>query len=210
MTKKTWYYYYLIFGVAMLICLYNLKLVQAQQNNKDKTKEKELKQLIVYFDKDHQQNHYYPSEWIGDKQDLVLDEADKNNPYSGDTCIRIEYKAESDFGWAGIYWVNPEGNWGNERGGYDLRFAKKLTFWAKGQKGGEHIAVFKFGGLKGLYPDSDNHGMGPVVLTPQWKQYTIDVSKRNMRYIMAGFSFYLAKAYNRQGCIFYIDDIKYE
>ena len=197
--------------MAVLMCLYNLRPAQAQQhNNKDKKKEKEVKELIVYSDKGHQQNHYYPSEWIGDKQDLVLDEADKTNPHSGNTCIRIEYKAEGDFGWAGIYWVNPEGNWGNERGGYDLRFAKKLTFWAKGQKGGEHIAVFKFGGLKGLYPDSDNHGMGPVVLTPEWKQYTVDVSKRNMRYITAGFSFYLAKAYNRQGCIFYIDDIKYE
>ena len=147
---------------------------------------------------------------IADVSALEFDDGWTENPQSGKTCIRVQYNATGSFGWAGLYWVNPKGNWGNEKGGYDLRFAKKLTFWVRGEKGQEHIAVFKFGGLKGVYPDSDNHGMGPVVLTDKWQQLTVDVSTRDMRYISAGFSLALTKAHNRKGCVFYLDNIQYE
>ncbi|MBU4305305.1 MAG: hypothetical protein KJ893_06775 [Candidatus Omnitrophica bacterium] len=195
--------------LAVFFIFVNLSFAQ-----KDDEKQKEVleqnQQLVVYEDKDSAENHFYPSEWIADSQDLELDDACKDNPHSGDTCIRVKYKAKGSFGWAGIYWVNPKGNWGNLKGGYDLRFAKKLTFWASGEKGGEHIAVFRFGGIKGIFSDSDIHGLGPVVLTKEWKQYEIDVSSRNMRYISTGFGFALTKAHNKQGCVFYLDDIKYE
>ncbi|MBU1087616.1 MAG: hypothetical protein KKD05_08915 [Candidatus Omnitrophica bacterium] len=170
----------------------------------------ELKQQIVYSDKDAAENSFFPSQTIGDGPAIEFDQGWQENPQSGSTCVKIKYNATGDFGWAGLYWVNPVGNWGQKKGGYDLRFAKKLTFWAKGEKGGEHIAVFRLGGLKGTYPDSDNHGIGPVVLTPEWKQYAVDVSQRNLKYIFAGFSFALTKAHNRKGCIFYLDNIKYE
>jgi hypothetical protein len=161
---------------------------------------------IVYS----KENSFFPSQTIGDGQAIVFDTGWTENPQSGNTCVKIKYDSIGDFGWAGLYWVNPVGNWGQKKGGYDLRFAKKLTFWARGEKGGEHIAVFRLGGLKGNYPDSDNHGIGPVVLTSDWKQYSVDVSQRNMKYIFAGFSFALTKAYNRKGCIFFLDNIKYE
>ncbi|MBU0633964.1 MAG: hypothetical protein KKB82_05630 [Candidatus Omnitrophica bacterium] len=206
----------IIIILAVFVINYNGVYCFSQAENKSQNKEhaeNEVKkqELIVYYDKNYPDNHYHPSGRIGDAQDLKFDDGWENMPVSGKTCVRIEYRAQGDFGWVGLYWLNPELNWGNQRGGgYDLRFAKKLTFWAKGEKGGEHIAVFKFGGIKGLYTDSDNHGIGPLVLTADWKQYTVDVSKRNMRYISAGFSFALTKAHNREGCVFYIDDIKYE
>lgn len=180
------------------------------KEEKKEDNQKPPQQLIVYSDKDSPENHFYPSGKIADVEDIELDEGWKENPQSGATCIRITYKAAGSYGWAGIYWLNPKNNWGEQKGGFNLCFAKKLTFWAKGEKGGEHIAVFKFGGLKGFFPDSDNHGMGPVVLTDKWQEYMVDVSERNMRYISAGFSFALTKAHNRKGCIFYIDNIKYE
>ena len=170
----------------------------------------EPQKFVVYDDKDSAWNHYSPSEKIADASALEIDDGCAENPQSGKTCIKVQYNATGGFGWAGLYWVNPKGNWGNEKGGYDLRSAKKLTFWVRGEKGGEHVAVFKFGGLKGVYPDSDNHGMGPVVLTDQWQQLTVDVSTRNMSYISAGFSFALTKAHNRKGCVFYLDNIQYE
>ena len=173
-------------------------------------KETDLKQVIVYSDEKAAENSFSPSEWIGDKKDLSFSPGWEMDPKEGKSCIRIDYTATGSYGWAGIYWVNPKGNWGNQRGGYDLRFAEKLTFWVKGEKGGEHIAVFKFGGLKGVFPDSDNHGIGPIVLTKDWQQLSIDVSQRNMKYISAGFSFALSKAYNKSGCVFYIDDVKFE
>ena len=167
-------------------------------------------EVVVYYDKSSAENSFFPSQTIGDGHAVSFDEGCLDDPQSGKTCVRIEYNATGDYGWAGLYWVNPPGNWGENKGGYDLRFAKKLTFWAKGEKGGEYIAVFRLGGLKGNYPDSDNHGLGPVTLTDQWQEYSVDVSERNLKYIFAGFSFALTKAHNRKGCVFYLDNIKYE
>ncbi len=168
------------------------------------------KVLFVYYDKGDPRNSYFPSHTIGDGKALKFDDGCPDDPQSGKTCVKITYNATGSYGWAGLYWVNPPGNWGDEKGGYDLSFAKKLTFWARGEKGGEHIAVFRFGGLKGDYPDSDIHGVGPLVLTKEWKQYSVNLEGRNMRYIFAGFSFALTKEYNREGCVFYVDNIKYE
>ena len=48
----------------------------------------------------------------------------------------------------------PENNWGTHTtGGYDLSGATKITFWAKGEKGGEQIEFFA-GGITGDNPDS--------------------------------------------------------
>ena len=33
-------------------------------------------------------------------------------------------------GWAGFYWVDPAENWGEQPGGYDLRGAVNISFWA--------------------------------------------------------------------------------
>ncbi|MFH1460681.1 MAG: hypothetical protein ABIG64_09985 [Candidatus Omnitrophota bacterium] len=200
----------LIFFIFLGIC-FHYSLAQEELPLLEKKSPAEEKQtLVVYNDQAAIENHYYPSERIGDGEALEFEDGFKENPQSGKTCIRIKYNATGSYGWAGIYWVNPKGNWGDLKGGFDLRFAKKLTFWAKGEKGGEHIAVFRFGGLKGVFPDSDNHGIGPIVLTPQWQEYIVDVSQRNMRYISAGFSFAMTKAHNRKGCTFYLDNIKYE
>ncbi|MFH2136920.1 MAG: hypothetical protein ABII88_00240 [Candidatus Omnitrophota bacterium] len=198
----------LFFVFCLWSMVYGLWSSFAQEASE--VKPEEAKHIFVYADKDSPENSFSPSEWIGDKEALSFNDGWEKDPQQGKTCIRIDYKAMGSFGWAGIYWVNPQGNWGNERGGYDLRFAKKLTFWVRGEKGGEHIAVFKFGGLKGVFPDSDNHGIGPIILTPQWQEISVDVSPRDMKYIGAGFSFAISKAYNRQGCVFYIDNIKYE
>jgi len=39
---------------------------------------------------------------------------------------------------------------------------KKLSFWARGDKGGEKIAEFKVGGITGEHGDSDSASIGPV------------------------------------------------
>ncbi len=200
------------FGKILLGCfiLQFLFASACLAQEKKTAKQGKAQELVVYFDKDYIDNHYFASERIGDGDALEFDDDWKENVQSGQTCIRIKYNATGPFGFAGIYWVNPKGNWGDHKGGYDLRFAKKLTFWARGESGSEYIAVFKFGGLKGVYPDSDNHGIGPVVLSDKWQKITIDLKGRNMRRISAGFSFAITKAHNRKGCIFYLDNIKYE
>ena len=171
-----------------------------------------FKPFPVYTDKGSPNNHFIASGWMGDSQDVILDDASTENPNSGMTCIKIVYSPRASGGnrWAGIYWQNPANNWGNKKGGFDLTGAKSLTFWAKGEKGGERIEEFKMGGIIGDYPDSDMAGIGPVFLTKEWKKYTIDLGGKDISYISGGFCWAANIDVNPNGCTFYLDDIVYE
>ena len=149
---------------------------------------------------------------MGDYGDISLNDRHMDNPHAGSTSIKIIYNGKATQGarWAGIYWQNPPNNWGTRPGGYDLTGAKKLTFWARGEKGGERIEEFKIGGITGEYADSDVAGIGPVVLTPEWQEYTIDLDGKDLSSISGGFCWVTNLDVNPQGCVFYIDDIKYE
>ena len=168
--------------------------------------------FYVYADASSLDNHFIPSGWMGDYGDIKIDQHWQDNPYSGRTCIKITYTAKGSKGarWAGIYWQNPANNWGTRDGGFDLTGAAKLTFWARGEKGGERIEEFKMGGIMGEYSDSDSASIGPVVLTKEWKQYTIDLRGRDLSYIIGGFCWATNADVNPDGATFYLDDIKYE
>jgi outer membrane protein OmpA-like peptidoglycan-associated protein len=49
-----------------------------------------------------------------------------------------------------------------------------------------------------------------VRLTSDWKEYSIDLRKKDLRHIIAGFGVFLSKAENPGGATFYVDDILYE
>jgi hypothetical protein len=172
--------------------------------------------LYVYADSSSLDNHFVPSGWMPDERsgrDIILDTKYKDSPHSGDSCIRVEYKNNSGAPWAGICWQQPANNWGTvPDAGYNLQGATKLTFWAKGEKGGEVINEFKIGGLSsGEYPDSDSAGIGPVQLTKEWKKYEIDLRGNNLSYVIGGFCWATNLEVNDpQGIVFYLDDIKYE
>ncbi len=171
-----------------------------------------FKPFPVYTDKRSPDNHFIPSGWMGDIADIIMDDASMENPHSGSTSIKFAYTAKGSSGqrWAGIYWQNPANNWGDKDGGFDLTGASRLTFWARGKEGGERIEEFKMGGITGRYSDSDAAGIGPVVLTTDWKQYTIDLSGKDLSYISGGFCWATNADVNPNGCTFYLDDIKYE
>lgn len=166
----------------------------------------------VYTDRWSPGNHYIPSGWMGDYGDIKFNDGWIENPHSGKHCIKIAYTAEvsQGAGWAGIYWQNPANNWGARDGGFDLTGAKVLAFWARGEKGGEVISEFKMGGISGEYGDSDSTGIGPVVLTKEWKKYTIDLEGLDLSYISGGFCWAASKMDNPDGFTFYLDDVRYE
>jgi hypothetical protein len=171
--------------------------------------------FYVYADSSSLDNHFIPSGWMPatSGKDLRLNTSWKNYPFSGDTCMRVEYKNNSGTRWAGIYWQNPANNWGNVSGaGYNLQGASKLTFWARGDKGGEIINEFKVGGISsGDYIDSDSIIIGPIELTSEWKQYEIDLRGKDLSYIIGGFCWATNIDVNDpEGIVFYIDEIKYE
>lgn len=168
--------------------------------------------FYIYKDKADRDNHYIPSGWMGDSADIKMDLGCKENPYSGKTCIKFTYTAEGKGGasWAGVFWQNPANNWGETKGGFDLRGATKLTFWARGEKGDERIMEFKMGGISGDYGDSDSVGIGPIDLTTEWQQYTIDLADTDLTYMNGGFCWASNADSNPEGAVFYLDDIRYE
>lgn len=168
--------------------------------------------FYVYADKASISNHFIPSGWMGDYGDIKYDGASGQNPYLGDSCIKIIYNAQGAQGarWAGIYWQNPANNWGTTDAGFNLSKATKVTFWARGEKGGERIEEFKVGGITGEYSDSDSAGIGPVVLSKEWTQYTIDLKGKDFSNISGGFCWATNADVNPDGIVFYLDEIKYE
>ena len=172
----------------------------------------QFKNLPIYTDANSPDNHYIPSGWTGDFSDLKFNDKHMVNPHSGSTSVQVIYsnKATQGARWSGIYWQNPPNNWGTRPGGYDLTGAKKLTFWARGEKGGERIEEFKIGGITGEYADSDVAGIGPVVLTTDWQQFTIDLEGKDLSSISGGFCWATNLDVNPDGATFYLDDIRYE
>ncbi|MBM3250126.1 MAG: hypothetical protein FJZ09_04680 [Candidatus Omnitrophica bacterium] len=189
----------------------NIKF-EADPAMKPEGKKKENMPFYVYADRSTAGNHYIPSGYMGDYGDLKYDGASKEDPYLGDTCIKIIYSGKITQGarWAGIYWQNPANNWGSIDAGFDLSKAAKITLWARGAKGGERIEEFKVGGIMGEFSDSDSASVGPVILNKEWTQYTIDLKGKDLSYIVGGFCFVLNIDNNPEGAVFYLDEIKYE
>jgi hypothetical protein len=170
------------------------------------------KEFWVYKDKNARENHFAPSGWMGDVGDIKLNDQSTDNPFSGTTCIQFVYSAKksANNGWAGIMWQNPPNNWGSKKGGFDLTGITKVTFWARGAKGGEIISKFTVGGVKGTYPDSVAAEMGPIELTDSWKQYTINLAGKDLSYISGGFGWVTTSDLNPEGATFYLDDIFFQ
>ena len=170
------------------------------------------KRFYVYADNGYFKNHFIPSGWMGDYGDIQFSGGSKVNPYSRQYCIRIGYTAQKkqNAGWAGIYWQEPANNWGNIPGGYDLTGATKLSFYARGEKGGELITEVKMGGIQAEYSDSTSASIGPLVLTPEWTKYEIDLTDEDLSNVIGGFAFVVSAMENPDGAVFYIDEIVYE
>jgi len=208
----------LILLAMMLSCLLVMPLHAQEQEAEsmepavEEQAEKAFEPFGVYYDRGNRGNHYVASGWMGDYGDIKFTENNKDNPYSGKTTIKFGYTAEGKQGanWAGIYWQWPPNNWGEKNGGYDLTGATKLTFWARGEKGGEQIMEFKIGGLTGTYSDSDSASIGPVELTTEWQQFEIDLTDLDMSYISGGFAWVTNAMACPDGAVFFLDDIQYE
>jgi hypothetical protein len=167
--------------------------------------------FFVYADKGSLDNHYVPAGFMGDFGDVKIEDNSTEQAFSGKTSIKITYSGKGTQGarWTGVYWQNPANNWGSKDGGYNLSGATKLVFMAKGAKGGERIEEFKMGGIMGEYSDSDAAGVGPIILTNEWKEYTIDLTGKDLSYVLGGFCWVTNADVNPEGATFYLDDIKY-
>ena len=159
-------------------------------------------------------SQFYPSGWMGDGESgkKYIGFGSRAADVDGKTMpvIEIIYQ-KGPKGWAGIYWQYPDGNWGAEPG-RNLLGAKKVTFWAKGAKGGE-IVEFKSGGISsGPYKDSYKTSIGKVILGKNWKRYTIDLSKHDLSSVIGAFAWTVAASDNNEAekVITYLADLRIE
>ncbi len=150
---------------------------------------------------------YIPAGWMGDTKSIQLDPENATQPHTGRACLRCEFSAAK--GWGGVVWQNPANDWGSQGGGYDLTGAKRLTFWARGEQGGE-VVSFEYGILeKGKrFADTGSGSLPKVKLTKEWERYEIPVSGQDLTRIKTGF------VWTTQGAgspvVFYLDDIQWE
>ncbi len=179
--------------------------------------------LITFYSCDESESysitdHYTPCGWMGcgelDVGLIDLEESWTKNTQSGDKCIKITFENCEEKKGSGIYWINNKGdsecNWG-ETPGNDLspKNFTTLSFWVRGEKGGERIK-FGIGGVKGankLYKDSLDAQLF-ANLTTDWTEYKINISKKNLSSVIGGFYWYSANTDNIDGGIFYLDGVE--
>lgn len=170
--------------------------------------------LEVYGEVTKKNSPFVASGYMGDVQALRLNAVSDSAPLSsgkaGRNALKIVYLPKGREGWTGVYWLTPANNWGKIKGaGYDLSAADRLTFWARGEKGGEKITEIKMGGIVGSYPDTDTASLGPLRLSKDWEEYSIELTGKDLRHIIGGFAFVLRRADNARGATFYLDEIVY-
>ncbi len=147
---------------------------------------------------------YVPSGYMGNTSAIKMNSACTALPHSGKTCLQVQYTAAKE--WGGVVWQNPANNWGAQKGGLNLTGAKTLSFWARGDKGGE-VVTFVYG-LVAKKPNGDTStGKTQVTLTKAWKKYTISLAGHNMSHIITGFAWTLGA--QGRSVTFYLDDVRY-
>lgn len=161
--------------------------------------------FVLYAD-DVERHPYIWSGWMGNTQAIGVDEKCTIQPRTGQFCMKLEYRASDGFG--GVVWVNPPDDWGDRPGGFNLTGAQKLTFWARGEQGGERVE-FKFGVIGKEKPFHDTDSGGTVVtLTKEWKQYEIPLAGKDLTNVKTGFVWVVGG--QGRPVTFYVDDVRYE
>ena len=152
---------------------------------------------------DGAQPRWWATGYMGDAGHMNVDLHCPDAPATGATCLRVSYRGDS---WAGLFWQDPINDWNSSPGGYNLLGATKLTFKARGAKGGERVN-FQCGLGNGAFPDSDGAKLENVELTTGWKTYTIDLTGKKLDCIKTGFGFSFG---GQRELVFDLDDIQYE
>ncbi len=175
---------------------------------------KRFEKFYVYKDKPSILNHFAASGFMPDGRCVEINDAWIENCQDNRSCVQVKFNrdcAAISVGWAGVYWLAPANNWGELKGGFNLTGAHKLIFWARGEQGGE-VVQFKMGGagVGHPYPDTDTSSTGSIVLTKDWKEYSIDLTGKNLSHIIGGFAWVATASENQSNIMFYLANIYYQ
>lgn len=183
------------------------------------------KTFDVYTDVASGGNHFVHRAMLG--TGATIDDAQTEIRHSGCTAIKNTFSGSNFGGWYfqnGVVLgsdVQPRPNWGDyPNAGYDLQGATKLTFWVRGENGGEQVEFFAFGVGRDAgtgipvkpYPDSEakvtecGRLKSPcyTTLKDEWEQHTIDLAGLDLSYVIGGFGWV-----TNRSVTFYLDDIRF-
>lgn len=156
--------------------------------------------------------HFVPSLWQGDATRVTLDPQCTVQPHSGQYCTRITYNPQRNSDWTTVAWLNPESG-GGDRPGYTFLGVSRLTFWARGNLGGE-VGYFGVGTYDDSKPyvDSLRTRMDGFGLTSSWRKYYTDIpgAPANIESVISGFYWQVYSSDTPPAGTIYIDDIQFE
>jgi exo-beta-1,3-glucanase (GH17 family) len=185
--------------------------------------------FYIYSNFADQQNNFAPGGWMGDLSSIGINTCWTKGQTWPKSIIRVSYAPlETDAkGWSGIYWLQPDGNWGTiPKAGFDLSKYRQLIFRARAENSGTQIKFF-VGGVSQtdnptptplLYPSSIKTPIfaqeadpvdGFINLTDSWQEYHVDLTQADLRYVIDGFGWAAERARTPEGAIFYLDDIRF-
>ena len=162
---------------------------------------------LVVFDEADTPQRYIPAGWMGDTKSIRVEPAHRDNPKQGEICMRCDFT--SGEGWGGVVWQSPANDWGDRAGGYDLSGAKTLSFWARGEKGGETLSCsFGIIGADKPFHDTATGALEKITLTTEWQEFKIPVAGKDLSRIKSAFSWSIAGS--GAPSTFYLDAIRWE
>jgi hypothetical protein len=131
------------------------------------------------------------------------------------TAVQVAFDLTKPPNWVGLVVPVQRDYWGEtEASGLDLSKAKKLIFYAKGEKGGEQIQVKAAIASDKQYGDSALLSIASdwLALEKDWKRYEIPINDGSqLTRVITPFALIANKSYNQGGHIsFYVDEIYYE
>ena len=175
-------------------------------------------------------NHFAPGGWMGDLESIGFLCSTEGQTWP-ETTIQVIYSPNKDNanGWAGIYWLQPDHNWGTTpNAGYDLSEYRQLVFQARAEIPGIQIKFFIGGvsvnpGPEGTptplpYPSSIKTPVfaqesdpvdGFINLTDVWQEYHFDLTGLDLHYVIDGFGWAAERARTPEGAIIYLDNIRF-
>lgn len=187
--------------------------------------------FVVYEDVSSAGNHFHAYAKIPSGiAPVAINGSWTDRPHSGATAIRAQFTANTgngDFG--GFYFQNgilagtaPVPNFGDTpNAGVNLTGATSLTFWARGEVGGERLEFFvagvgrnsATGQATNPFPDSSPRlpAQGTLyTLTTAWQRFEIPLTGADLSYVLGGFGWVASQSLNPTGAVFFLDDIQFE
>ena len=143
-----------------------------------------------------------PWMWMGDRNSITFDPLWTAQTRGESPVIRIKYDYGDD-GWSGIYWTNRDKNTGDLPGA-DLSQHQCVSFWAKGDRGGEVVELI----AGGVGDEQMRATTGKFRLSRDWTKYSIPIDDQKRGSVVGCIGIFVIADAMKSATIL-VDDITY-